>query len=288
MLILFRICSQFSSKQKSIIQQINTQWGYGELNGPREWKNMYPHLNKCKRQSPINIMTAGTVYSELLQGIKVYWNNAIIDKVTNVGTGVEFMSNKVPWISGGLLESTYEFDHFHIHWSGDNQVGSEHALDGNFYPAEVHFVFYNTTLFISKEAALDMDFRGIVILCSFLELGGDKQCDFTLLSDAVKNANYKGKSHLITSGLPVNALIPENNRQFYAYNGSLTVPPCSECCIWLIYREPLKIYAPSLDVFRNLHSTTKVNSNEDTVLLCNCRPLQAINNRIIYRSFDRY
>lgn len=38
---------------------------------------------------------------------------------------------------GGLQEGTYRLAQFHVHWGADNTVGSEHTVDGKFYPVEV-------------------------------------------------------------------------------------------------------------------------------------------------------
>lgn len=40
-------------------------------------------------------------------------------------------------LKGLGLEGTHLLDHIHLHWGENNDKGSEHSLDGKFYPAEV-------------------------------------------------------------------------------------------------------------------------------------------------------
>lgn len=38
--------------------------------------------------------------------------------------------NKHPYISGGPLQSDYVFKQLHFHWGVNNNVGSEHTING--------------------------------------------------------------------------------------------------------------------------------------------------------------
>ena len=40
-------------------------------------------------------------------------------------------------VSGGGLPSTYTAVQVHFHWGNNNDEGSEHTMDGKFFPAEV-------------------------------------------------------------------------------------------------------------------------------------------------------
>lgn len=46
--------------------------------------------------------------------------------------------------SGGPLEVPYIVKNVHWHWGQSDRGGSEHALNGRRYDAEVHFVSYNS------------------------------------------------------------------------------------------------------------------------------------------------
>lgn len=42
-----------------------------------------------------------------------------------------------PFITGGGLDGRYELVQFHLHWASSGGDGSEHTVNGAYYPAEV-------------------------------------------------------------------------------------------------------------------------------------------------------
>lgn len=40
-------------------------------------------------------------------------------------------------IEGTGLTGSYQLAQFHLHWGANNNVGSEHTVDGKYYPLEV-------------------------------------------------------------------------------------------------------------------------------------------------------
>ena len=48
-----------------------------------------------------------------------------------------------------VLEGTWQLAQFHLHWSMQNETGSEHTINGMAYPAEVPQVFLNVKLSLS-------------------------------------------------------------------------------------------------------------------------------------------
>ncbi|VDK55057.1 unnamed protein product [Dibothriocephalus latus] len=59
----------------------------------------------------------------------------------------------------------------------------------------------------------------------FSSLGG--------LSDAGSNLN-------VTAFSP-DVLLPQNKEKFFRYQGSLTIPPCTENVQWTVMRQPLRV-----------------------------------------------
>ena len=58
-------------------------------------------------------------------------------------------------ITGGPVGSAiYELLQFHFHWGENNNEGSEHAYDGQFFPMEIHLVHINTIYNGDVDAAL--------------------------------------------------------------------------------------------------------------------------------------
>jgi carbonic anhydrase len=76
------------------------------------------------------------------------------------------------------------------------------------------------------------------------------------------------------SDLTINALqlLPENSRQYYRYQGSLTTPPCSEIVTWLVLKQPVSVSKSQLTKFF-------------AAIGNNARPVQALNRRSLLQ-FD--
>jgi len=58
---------------------------------------------------------------------------------------------------------------------------------------------------------------------------------------------------------------------YYAYEGSLTGPPCTEGVYWIVLKQPLELSAGQLAQFRKIFAT-------------NARPVQPLNGRVVQES----
>ena len=47
----------------------------------------------------------------------------------------------MPYATGSNLNGSYAFSGFHWHWGFSDHQGSEHLLEGNKYPMEIHMAF---------------------------------------------------------------------------------------------------------------------------------------------------
>merc|ERR1711881_58122 len=142
--------------------------------GPNYWPIIFPTCNGG-RQSPIDIKLSD------VQDIYLY-NNL---KFKNYGaeyTGTfstynntlqwDIDSNKPPQIKGGFLFSTwYNLAHFNIHWGAEDCRGSEHTINGEPFPAEIHFVHYSSKFASLSEAAGNEN--GLAVVGIFLRLGSE-------------------------------------------------------------------------------------------------------------------
>lgn len=67
----------------------------------------------------------------------------VINNGHGAGMKFEFPKSEV-YFYGGPLKQPYILINIHWHWGKTNVRGSEHALHGKLYSAEVHFVSYNS------------------------------------------------------------------------------------------------------------------------------------------------
>jgi carbonic anhydrase len=107
-------------------------WDYRGNHDPGHWYELSQQAKVCKtghHQSPIDIHSGET--ESLEQDLEIHYHKAPLDVVNN-GHTVEFDTKDSHYI---LLDGQrYNLVQFHFH------AHSEHALDGKYFPAEMHLV----------------------------------------------------------------------------------------------------------------------------------------------------
>ena len=120
-------------------------WGYSGKKGPANWEAT---CATGKSQSPINLENQVFDKSLVLDpfSFENYQTLLVGAKLNNNGHTVQLNapSNFVAQISGGGLNGTYQFAQLHFHWGDTKEQGSEHTMNGQAYPLEVHLVHFNT------------------------------------------------------------------------------------------------------------------------------------------------
>ncbi|KAK3588834.1 hypothetical protein CHS0354_035975 [Potamilus streckersoni] len=125
---------------------------------PNFWYKEFPDCGK-KRQSPININSNLAEEAGHLRHFDIgdYLESGTINNMTvwNNGWTVTVQVESNIKIKGGGLEGIYSLRHFHLHWGFQNARGSEHSLNGNSYPMEVHIVHRKNKVKDKYEALKD-------------------------------------------------------------------------------------------------------------------------------------
>jgi len=256
------------------------EWSYdpNAADGPNRWGG----LCDGQKQSPIDIVTSATKYDS---GLGAQWNLVNYDnnpggnfKGSNAGghtLKVSFDANYYN-VSGGGLPGTYTTVQFHLHWGSMSTNGSEHTVDGHRFPAEIHFVSYNTKYNNLSTALGHMD--GLAVLGVFLEVGqGENAAYQNFLSSTNQLVNKDSEVNIPAFSLF--PLLPSETSKFYRYNGSLTTPTCNEAVTWTVFDQTVKISRAQLDAL----FTLKLNSTMH--ILNNYRPVQSLNSRMVMDSF---
>ena len=134
---------------------------------------------------------------------------------------------------GGTLTRdgvTYTLAQFHLH------APSEHLLDGEPYPAELHLVHQ------AEDGAL-------AVLGVLVEEGDAHP----VVADVLASAPEAGADPIATTApIDVGTLLPADLRTF-RYDGSLTTPPCSEGVAWSVLQEPMTWSAEQIAAFEERH-----------------------------------
>jgi carbonic anhydrase len=146
---------------------------------------------------------------------------------------------------GGAWYSLVQF-HFH--------TPSEETIDGTAYPMEMHFVH--------------KDVEGRLVVVAVMLKEGSKNRVLEAVITAFPAA--EGGKHALAGMLDPEALLPEEHG-YFAYEGSLTTPPCSEGVRWQVLKQPVELSNAQIEAFRKLFPM-------------NARPAQPLNGREVLES----
>ncbi|XP_050740240.1 carbonic anhydrase 2-like isoform X2 [Eriocheir sinensis] len=251
-------------------------WGYGDTNGPKFWPATHPECG-CSKQSPVALDTYQALLNTCWSPFEFtgydFWPSCM--KVINTGHAVELRAKIDASVSGGNLPCNYTFSRFHFHFGAEDDRGSEHTVNGDRFPAEVHLVHYLESTG-SFDKALTHD-NGVAVLSMMLELSSEDNPLLEPIVDALTKITKPGESVSITP-FPISYILPNNRDSFFRYKGSLTTPECKEVVVWTVFRETIPISTAQLEEFRKLKGA------DGEPLEDNYRPTQELNGRQVYMS----
>ncbi|XP_066502762.1 carbonic anhydrase IV c [Hoplias malabaricus] len=245
---------------------------------PSEWFRDSPECGG-QNQSPINIVTRNVQYDPSLTPIIFHgYTDAMHITVVNLGYTAVFYLPPSVRIHGGGLPETYKAVQFHLHWGSENGPGSEHTVDGEQYPMEVHIVHIKERYNTLKEAMNDP--MGVAALGFFFEVSPVENHKFNKVIEALGRVRYNGNRTVITGFQLTNMLtLLENFSSYYRYAGSLTTPNCNEAIIWTLFQRPIPVSQQQLALI-----TSKMLFSTGKPMIDTFRPVQNLNERIVYTS----
>jgi carbonic anhydrase len=272
----------------------------GAANWPTQVKTAAT-CNSTVRQSPVALSYPSAIYNNLLAYSLRVSLNATLDsastlEIQNDGLKVHLAYSSPVTLQGLALDGAFLLDHIHVHWGDTDARGSEHSLDGTFFPAEIHMVFYKASDGNFATALQFVDH--IAVLGIFIKTGSFNKVMDQLISQIGQTITPCSTANVPAAGIPPNAFLPTasssdeelaepstmgstcGRRRFYRYEGSLTTPACNEVVLWTVFATPLEISADQMNQLRQLQNAwngTMVNNN---------RPTQALGQRPVYRSYS--
>ena len=218
------------------------EWSYSGKTGPKFWDDLDPAFRECgegRRQSPINL--ADPVEGGIGEFEPDYRTAPGTEE--NNGHAIEVALRN----SGEIIDkgTPFALEQFHFH------VPSEHAVDGERSPAEMHLVHANED-------------EELAVVGVRLEVGEENEVLAQALEDVPDDP---GDEQELEGEIDPTDLLPDDGSgDVFRYDGSLTTPPCSEGVLWTVYEEPIKISQEQLDELASAF-------NDDA------RPLQPLNGR---------
>lgn len=221
-------------------------WSYEGATGPAHWGDMDAASQVCtlgSQQSPIDIDR--TIRAELAP-LDLKWGRDAAATIVNNGHTIQV--NAAPGSTLSLGGDTYKLLQFHFHRP------SEHTVDGNSFPMEVHFVHQNVA-------------GGLAVVGVLMQTGAGNAAFAKVIATMPQK---EGPPVQADAAIDPNAFLSKG-RSYYRYTGSLTTPPCSETVEWLLMAEPVEVAEGDVSGFAKLYAM-------------NARPVQKANRRFILRS----
>ncbi|KAK2816314.1 hypothetical protein Q7C36_022585 [Tachysurus vachellii] len=244
--------------------------------GPAAWNEVNAVCGGNK-QSPINIVTKKTKKESSLTAFKFTgYRQPFTSTLKNNGQTVYLDIPSGATLSGGNLSNTYNAVQLKFHWGSSSSPGSEHTLDGEHYPMELH-ILHIKNKYLTVDEALN-DVTGQAILGFFFEESATENTEYSTFIAAVTKVQ-DAESHTDLN-ISLNTLILSEMklRDYYRYEGSQTIPGCSESVIWTMFKEPIPLSKAQLAAFFDLKS------KDGKPLVNTFRPVQPRKGRVVYRS----
>lgn len=156
-----------------------------------------------------------------------------IDQVLDNGHSLEVKAHGEAKINGRY----FKLLQFHFH------TPSEHLIDEEQYPIEIHFVTESSD--------------GRLAVIAVMGVLGEENPALTQMFADLEN-------HVTCRNEAVHALLPKEMNRYYHYLGSLTIPPLTENVEWYILKETVSLSKLQLEKFESYYQ----GNNRDIQCLC--------------------
>lgn len=202
-------------------------WSYQGDDGPEHWGELSAEYSRCRdgqNQSPVDLVADFTVaLPELVfeyKGTPLRETNNGHTIMVNVEPGRNFLA---------IPEKQQRFQlrqgHFHS--------PSEHTVNGEHFPMEIHLVHASE--------------KGHLFVVGVMVEEGDENAMLNKIWSFMPE--QVGQSTAAPLTVFEAGVLPPT-REYFAYAGSLTTPPCSEGVSWVVLRAPLTASAAQIARFK--------------------------------------
>ncbi|KAM4620380.1 carbonic anhydrase IV c [Polymixia lowei] len=245
---------------------------------PSRWAAQFPNCGGL-RQSPINIVTSKVHVNSALPPLNfIGHDNRINITAENLGHSAHFILPQSVRLTGGALPGNYRAIQFHLHWGVNGRPGSEHTIDGERFPMEMHIVHIKEPYGSLAEAEHDM--AGIALLAFLFEEATDDHPQLNTLIAALGRVRNNGSATLIPD-FRLRDIIPsaKDLHSYYRYVGSMTTPGCEQAVAWTVFHKTLPISNHQLVAIAQQCQFWTGQPMTDIF-----RPVQPLDGRVVYRS----
>jgi len=227
-----------------------SDWGYGEENGPDQWCNLNPAYSLCCEgvaQTPVNITPEALEFTDLpdldfdypITELEVEHNGHTIEAIVPAGEATLTI--------GGTV---YDLLQFHFH------TESEHNVLGSALPIEMHLVHRSAS-------------GALAVVGVFIVQGSKHKELDKIFSSLPQNEG----DQFAVEDFRLSRILPRNDETF-RYSGSLTTPGCSEGVNWNVMAQPIAMSRNQINAFQAIFSGEEFPNG-------NRRPVQPLNGRTL-------
>jgi carbonic anhydrase len=253
-LAVFWAGCQEQSAPEGVQAEANTiHWGYDEADGPGVWADLSPEFSLCREgqvQAPIDLTDAQAANLDPMDmnyqpaSLRIIRHEHLVD-VINSGHTIQINYDEGSTLTVEATE--FELVQYHFH------VPSEHTVDGESFPMEMHLVHVSG--------------QGEIAVLSVLIKEGSHNPAFDPVVEHIP-LEIGGEEHLEHVQVEIDDLLPADGSTF-RYSGSWTTPPCSEGVRWFVFVQALELSPQQIQSFAR-------------VISGNNRPIQPRNGRDLW------
>ncbi|XP_061817737.1 carbonic anhydrase IV c [Nerophis lumbriciformis] len=245
---------------------------------PGHWSTQFPRCGGL-RQSPINIVSGHVHVNTALPPLEFLGHADRINiTVENKGHSAHFHLPQSVRLTGGALPGHYRAAQFHFHWGGSGTPGSEHTIDGERFPMELHIVHIKEPYGSLAEAEHDM--AGIALLAFLFEETSEDHPHLDTVIAALGQVQHNGTTAVIAN-FQLSDIIPSSKdlHAYYRYVGSMTTPGCEQAVAWTVFHKKLAVSSRQLDAI-----VQQCRFWTGQPMMDIFRPTQPLDGRFVYRS----
>jgi len=203
-------------------------WSYHGDDGPEHWGELSSEFARCRdglNQSPVNLEAA--LDAELPELVFQYHGTPL--REINNGHTIMLPVQPGSFLEMPELNERYQLQQGHFH------SPSEHTINGEHFDMEIHLVH-------SGEDG------GLVVVGIMINEGEENP---KLNQIYAFMPEHPGETKVAPVSVFEAGVLPPT-RDYFAYNGSLTTPPCSEGVRWIVLREAMTASAEQVARFKEL------------------------------------